>query len=499
MPPKSPVTDHRVHVGRRTQPVPGDYVLYWIQTTLRSRENPALNFAAERANELGLPLVVYQGLRPDYPWASDRFHAFILESAADMAADFADRGIPYGFHLERRRREAGEPRPESPLQQLAGRAAFVVTDYFPTFIVPRQTRRLRERIDAPVVAVDSCTIVPMGYISRAHPTARGFRTEVVAALPHFLHPVGTVEPRTRRAFEFPFESALPIRGPVPAAELAASCDIDHAVGPSPSIRGGQRAAATRLAAFLETRLTRYAEDRGDPNHPEAVSGLSPYLHFGNISPQEVLLRVRDVAPPAQYERFQDELLVWRELAHNFCHHDPAHRTLAATPAWARKELDDHADDPRPALYSMEELERGKTGSVLWNAAQRAYVRDGTMPNYLRMLWGKAILHWSTDAGSALRTMEHLNNKYSLDGRDPNSYAGFHWILGKFDRPFYRRPVFGTVRYMSLTAAEKKFDVKAWLASEAKRDAPAGLTAPTAAVPAGGRARGKGRGAPTPPR
>jgi len=184
-----------------------------------------------------------------------------------------------------------------------------------------------------------------------------------------------------------------------------------------------------------------------------------------------------------YARFQDELLVWRELAHNFCHHDPGHRTLDAVPAWARKELDDHADDPRPALYSMEELERGETESALWNAAQRCYVRDGTMPNYLRMLWGKAILHWSADAATALGTMEQLNNKYSLDGRDPNSYAGFHWILGKFDRPFFRRPVFGTVRYMSLTAAEKKFDVRGWLESEAAKD--------EAAAAAAGRAGGEG--------
>jgi deoxyribodipyrimidine photo-lyase len=487
MPPRSPLADHRIHAGPRFRAVPGDFILYWIQTTMRSRENPALNFAAERANELGLPLVLYQGLRPDYPWASDRFHTFILESAADMAADFADRGIAYGFHLERGKRGQGEPRPESPLEQLAGRAAFVVTDYFPTFIVPRQTRRLRDRIPAPVVAVDSCTIVPMAYVSRPHPTARGFRTEVVAALPHFLHPVGNVEPRIRHAFEFSFETAIPSRGPVPAALLAASCDIDHTVGPSPSICGGQRAAATRLAAFLETRLARYAEDRGDPNHPEAVSGLSPYLHFGNISPQEVLLRARNVAPPAQYARFEDELLVWRELAHNFCHHDPRHRTLDATPAWARKELDDHAADPRPALYSLEELERGATGSSLWNAAQRAYVREGTMPNYLRMLWGKAILHWSADAAEALRTMEHLNNKYALDGRDPNSYAGFQWILGKFDRPFYRRSVFGTVRYMSLAAAGKKFDLPAWLASEAARDRASAVSAAGEAPRAAGRA------------
>jgi len=476
-----------LYFGSRKRPVTGEFVLYWLQTTMRSRANSALNFAAEQANALMLPLVVYQGLRPDYPWASDRFHTFILESAVDMAADFGDRGIPYGFYLEPHRLTRGQPRPPSPLEALARRAALVVTDYFPTFIVPRQTRRLRERIEAPVVAVDSCTIVPMSHLSRQHPTARGFRTEVVAALPHFLHPVGDVEPRLTRSIEFPFESAVPAAGGIDPAALAATCDIDHTVAPSPTIRGGQRAAQARLEAFLGTSLRRYAEDRGDPNHPEAVSGLSPYLHFGNISPQEVLLGARAVAPPDQYARFQDELLVWRELAHNFCHHDPKHRTLDAAPAWARNELDDHADDPRPARYSLEALERGETESALWNAAQRCYVRDGVMPNYLRMLWGKAILHWSADAATALGTMEHLNNKYALDGRDPNSYAGFQWILGKFDRPFYRRPVFGTVRYMSLTAAEKKFDVKRWLAGEAARDAAGPLSPP--ARPTAGRGSG----------
>lgn len=491
MPQAPPLTDPRLHTGSRTRPVAGDYVLYWLQTTMRSRNNPALNHAAQAANELGLPLVVYQGLRPDYPWASDRFHTFILESAADMAADFARRGIPYGLYLDPRREARDEPRPPSPLETLARSAALVVTDYFPTFIVPRQTRRLRERVDVPVIAVDSCTIIPMSYISRAHPTARGFRTEALAALPHFLHPVGDIEAQVRSSLEFPFESAAPATGDFDAAALAAACDIDHTVRPSPTIRGGQRAARQRLEAFLATGLRRYAEDRGDPNCAEAVSGLSPYLHFGNISPQEVLLGAREVAPPDQYARFQDELVVWRELAHNFCHHDPRHRTLDAVPAWARKELDDHADDPRPALYSMEELERGETESTLWNAAQRCYVRDGTMPNYLRMLWGKAILHWSPDAGTALRIMEHLNNKYALDGRDPNSYAGFHWILGKFDRPFYRRPVFGTVRYMSLTAAEKKFDVKRWLASEAARETAVDLTLSVEPAPrAAGRAPAK---------
>ncbi len=488
MPSDPALIDPRLYFGSKRRPVAGEFVLYWLQTTMRSRNNPALNYAAQSANELGLPLVIYQGLRPDYPWASDRFHTFILESAVDLAADFLDRGIPYGFYLEPHREGAGESPTPSPLVSLAQRAAVVVTDYFPTFIVPRQTHRLRERVDAPVVAVDACTIVPMSQISRAHLTARGFRGEVAAALPHFLHPVGDIEPRISAPFDFPFASAVPPNGQFDPAALAAGCVIDHSVHPSPTIRGGQRAAQSRLNTFLDTGLQRYSEDRGDPNKAEAVSGLSPYFHFGNISPQEVLLGAREVAPPAQYAKFEDQLLVWRELAHNFCHHDPNHRTLAATPAWARKELEDHADDPRPAEYSIEELERGETGSALWNAAQRCYVRDGTMPNYLRMLWGKAILHWSPDAASALRTMEHLNNKYALDGRDPNSYAGFHWVLGKFDRPFYRRPVFGTVRYMSLTAAERKFDVKRWLAGEAAREAAIPLNPP--APRAAGRGPGK---------
>lgn len=475
----SPLLDHRLHPGPPAPPRRGDFVLYWLQTTMRSRDNFALNHAATLANERGLPLVVYQGLRPDYPWANDRIHNFILESTAELAADFARREIPYGLYLERQRRPDGGPAEPSPLLALARRAAVVVTDYFPTFITPRQIRRLRERIEAPVIAVDSCTIVPMASIRRQHKTARGFRTEALAALPHHLHPVGDVAPRIRRPFDFPFDSSAPSVGDLSIESIVASCDIDHSVPASPVIRGGQKAARKRLEAFLGTGLARYAEERGDPNHPEAVSGLSPYLHFGNIAPQEVLLRVREVAPPGQYDRFRDELLVWRELAHNFCHHDPRHRTISAVPEWARTELDDHADDPRPGSYSLEQLERGETESELWNAAQRAYLRDGTMPNYLRMLWGKAILHWSPDAATALRTMEHLNNKYALDGRDPNSYAGFHWILGKFDRPFFRRPVFGTVRYMSLTAAGKKFDVRRWLASEAAKDA--------AAAPAAGRA------------
>jgi deoxyribodipyrimidine photo-lyase len=253
--------------------------------------------------------------------------------------------------------------------------------------------------------------------------------------------------------DLPFEPTVPDDD---IADLVAACAIDHTVLPS-EIRGGPGAAERQLDRFITSGLPRYGDERSDPN-ADATSGLSPYLHFGNLSPIEVLLRAREAGPATQVARFQDELLTWRELAFNFTHFTPRHRTVEAIPAWARDELAAGESDARPALYSAEELEQARTTSPLWNAAQMAYVRDGWMPNPLRMLWGKSVIQWTRNAAEALAILEHLNNKYALDGRDPSSYLNIFWVFGKFDRPFYRRPIYGTVRYMSLTAAEKKFDV-----------------------------------------
>lgn len=466
--------DLRLHHGKDTRPnVAGEFVLYLMQgVVLRARGNFGLNFAVERANELGLPVLVYQGLRPDYPWANDRIHTFILESVADLQRDFEKRELQYVFYLETQQRAQrtanGEQERQarspltahrSPLVRLAQRAALVVTDFFPTFIIPRQTKRLREKVDTPVIAVDSSCVVPMQYFTEAHATARGFRPRLLEAAEHYLHAIADPEPVVRRRIDVGFDSTA-VGDDI--AALVAACPIDHSVPPVRAIRGGRRAALRRLKHFAATGLKDYSDARGDPNR-DVTSRLSPYLHFGNLSPHEILLAVREAAPAAEYARFQDELLTWRELAHNFCYHDSRHRTVSPIPGWARKELDDHLDDPRPELYSATQLERAETGNELWNACQRAYLRDGFMHNYLRMLWGKSILLWTRDYGSALRTMEELNNKYSLDGRDPSSYAGFHWCLGKFDRPFYPRPIFGLVRYMSLKAARNKFDAEDYMA------------------------------------
>jgi deoxyribodipyrimidine photo-lyase len=451
--------DLRIHATGEPAPRPGgEHVLYWMQSTFRARDNQALDFAVEQANALRVPLVVYHGLRHDYPWASDRLHTFILESVADLYRDFEAIGIQYGFYLERNgddaesRRAAGQP---SPLVDLASRAALVVTDYFPTFIAPRQTRSLRRKVETPVVAVDSATVVPVRFHDRQHSTAASFRPRLMRALPQFLRRSPSPELQVRRPVDLQFDPTIP-NGNV--AELVASCDIDHSVAPAPTIRGGPEAARRQLERFLETGLPRYADDRDDPN-ADVTSGLSPYLHFGNISPIEVVLRAQEAGPEEPVAKFRDEILTWRELAFNFTHFDPRHRKVEAIPEWARRELSAGESDARPALYGAEELEQARTAEPLWNAAQTAYVRDGWMPNPLRMLWGKSVIQWTRTAGEALEIIEHLNNKYSLDGRDPSSYLNFQWVFGKFDRPFYRRPIYGTVRYMSLKAAAKKFDVR----------------------------------------
>jgi photolyase PhrII len=452
------IDDLRIHAADEPGPGRGDHVLYWMQSSFRADDNHALDFAISQANRLRLPLLVYHGLRHDYPWASDRLHAFLLETAADLYQEFDRRGIQYAFYLERTgddaaaRREAGKP---SPLVALAGRAALVVTDYFPTFLAPRQTRALRRKVTVPVVAVDSATVVPVRYHEREHSTPASFRPRIMAALPRFLERSPGIELVHRGRVDLPFE---PTRPDGNVAELVAACDIDHSVAPTPAIRGGPRAARRRLECFLATGLARYSNERSDPN-ADATSGLSPYLHFGNLSPIDVLLRAREAGPTDSFAKFQDELLTWRELAFNFTHYNPRHRTVQAIPEWARRELAAGESDPRPALYSAQELERADTGEPLWNAAQLAYVRDGWMPNALRMLWGKAVIQWTRNAEDALGVLEHLNNKYSLDGRDPSTYLNLQWVFGKFDRPFYRRPIYGTVRYLSLKAATKKFDVE----------------------------------------
>ena len=434
-----------------------EFVLYWIQVYHRAEQNWALTAAIEAANRLGLPLVVYHGLGYTYPHANDRIHRFILEGVTELAERFAQRGIHYHFYLRRRATD-----PNDLLYRLARRAALVVTDDFPAFFIPAQTTRVAGRIDVAMSAVDSNGIVPLAAIRGEQYGAYTLRPRLRRLLPDHLGPVP--EPSVTR-------DSLDLRLDVPGTQVAldsldsliAACAIDHNVPPSPVYQGGYCEARSRLDRFIAGPLHAYGTARNQPG-AETTSRLSPYLHFGQISPQEVALAVRGAgrAPREHRDAFLEELIVRRELGYNFCRSNPNQRSLAALPAWAQATLSAHAVDPRPFLYSPEEFEAARTHDYLWNAIQAELLTTGLMFGYYRMYWGKKIIEWSRTPAEAQATMIGLHEKYALDGRNANTYSNILWCFGKHDRPWFERPVFGKVRYMSLGGMETKTNVAGYV-------------------------------------
>jgi len=435
---------------KRTQPE-GEYILYWMQSTQRIEENWALRYATLEADRLGRPLVVVQSLGPTGEYASARFHQFVLEGARETAERADSAGILYRFALRKRRRDDGRA-----LDRLAARACVVVTDHFPTDAVTRRAQLLASRVNCRVVAVESAAIVPAGVFQREEYAARTIRPKLRKLLDHALEPVEDRAPK--RACTDSLIASLEVDFTDLArddlAALVAGCEVDHEVA-AVETRGGAAAARARLHEFLSDGLVEYADRRRDPSDEGGSSRLSPYLHHGQMAAAEVARAVLARGPREQAATFLDEMLVWRELALNFCLHNEHHRSVDALPAWVRRSMERHVDDPRPATYTSEQLERAASHDALWNAGQQELVRTGTMHNVVRMLWGKSVLTWTERYEDALAHLIHLNDRWALDGRDPNSYAGIQWCFGKFDRPFAARPVWGTIRPMSLDRAMRR--------------------------------------------
>lgn len=451
------INERVVQLNERSINSKGRYVLYWMQMYKRVENNHALTWAIRTANELKLPVVVYEGLKYYYPWACDRLHTFILEGVEEKRREFERLGIGYIFYLQR-----DTSSPKNIVARLAKDAALIVTDDFPCFIIPEHNRRIAERADLAVHAVDSNGIVPMSKFEKEEYAAYTIRPKINKLLPTYLKPF-TEETVERSSVDIdvdPTFETLVTSETIP--KLVAECDVDHSVKPSQIYYGGTAKARERLDKFVEDILPDYERTRNKPER-DGSSRLSPYLHFGFLSPLEIAIAVNETdAPQGSKDAFLEELIVRRELSFNLCYQNKNYDSLAPLPAWAHESMREHISDKRQFIYSLEELENAATHDELWNAAQREMVVTGEMHNYVRMLWGKNVIAWSPTYEIAFETLVHLNNKYCLDGRDPNSYAGILWCFGKHDRPWFEREVFGKIRYMASHSTGKKFDSKKYI-------------------------------------
>ncbi len=448
----------RVTVRRGgTPPKDARCVIYWMQRAQRGIDNPALDVAIALGNELGLPVVAFFSAINNFPHANLRHYHFLSQGLPDAEHDLNERNVAF---LVRRP-------PHNALEKLAVElgAAAVVGDENPMREPERWRQVFAHRIDIPYWTVDADVIVPSNTYDKHFYAVHHFRPKLYAELPKFLdaHP----PERAKHTWQRPkgFES-FHVGDDVTEGW---GRPFDRSVGPVDSFTGGTRAAEKLLAVFVKDKLADYDTVR---NHPESdgTSRISPYLHFGHIGPLTICRAIEDAVnkkqcTPEARDAYYSEVLAWRELSVNFVKFVPEYDSMACAPDWARTTLRKHARDRRPHLYTREQLANYQTHDELWNAAQQQQVDVGWMHNYMRMYWAKKILEWSKDAAEAWDTCVYLNDKYFLDGRDPNGYSGIAWAIGGVhDRPWFEREIFGTIRFMSGASTGKKFNSKRYIAN-----------------------------------
>jgi deoxyribodipyrimidine photo-lyase len=466
----------------------GDFVLYWMTAFRRTHWNFALDHAITRASELKKPLVILEALRCDYPWASDRMHRFVLEGMAEKARELEGAGIQYYPYVER---SGGEGK--GLLAALGRHACLVVTDDFPCFFIPHMIRSAAKQLPVRLEKIDSNGLLPLRATNQVFSTAYAFRRFLQQNLPIHLAHFPKADPLARLAL--PAAKALPreitkrwpvtplkwLESSLSAGELPINHKIVPAGGPA-EFRGGEAVARTKWREFLVKKIGDYGEVRNQPEE-DGTSGISPYLHFGHISSHQMFydLMKREKWSEANLahradgsrqgwwgvrapvEQFLDQLVTWREVGFNFSSHRVDYDRYESLPDWALTTLDKHSRDERQFVYTLEQFDSARTHDPLWNAAQGQLATEGRMHNYMRMLWGKKILEWAETPEQALEILVELNNRYAVDGRNPNSYSGIFWCLGRYDRPWGpERPIFGTIRYMSSENTARKLRVKDYL-------------------------------------
>ena len=458
------------------------FVLYWMTGQRRVTWNWAMDRALAWARELDLPLLVFEPIGVEYEYASRRMHRFALDGMRDTRDRLRDTPIGYFPWVERTRGEG-----KGLLEALSRSAAVVIADDLPHFIWPGLLRGATATVDARLEAVDSAGIVPVRSAGRSFGTAHSFRIHLQKTFPDPLlaTPNRVLATQGLRPFDGVPADVLERWPAASDALLDRSEGLDalpiDALGPASGQTGGSEEAGRRLRRFLERHVGRYHEDRNVPDD-DVGTQLSPHLHWGHVSGHEIamaVLEAEDWAPSrlssdtqgkrsgwwgvsAGAESFLDQVITWRELGWNGAHTIENPMSWESLPEWARDTLEAHADDPRPEVYSLEEFDAARTADPLWNAAQRQLRAEGFIHNYLRMLWGKKILEWSAHPREALEILFHLNDRYAVDGRDPNSITGIMWTLGRYDRGWPEREIYGKIRSMSSDSTRRKVSVTGYL-------------------------------------
>ncbi len=442
--------DSRVTVRRAGEPDPeGKCVVYWMQRAQRGIDNPALDVAIRAANEIKRPIVVFLAPIPFYPHANLRHYRFLAEGIPDIANALQKRNA--GFVLRRF--------PESSLLRFCDeiKASLVIGDENPMREPESWRQKAAESLCTPFWTVDADVIVPSKLLEKAQYAAHIARPRLQSRLEEFL--IASKNPSAKIGWKKPRN----VMSLSPDVDFTENWQIDRSLAPARDWRGGSKQALRLLREFVKHKLPGYGKLRNKPDI-DRTSRLSPYLHFGHISPITVALAVqKSDAPTADIEAFLNQIIIWRELSINFVRFNADYDSFECAEPWAHRTLAKHARDSRPIVYSESQFENAETHDKLWNAAQMQMVHTGWMHNSMRMYWAKKILEWTKSPAEAYRIAVKLNDKYELDGRDPNGYAGIAWsIVGKSDRPWFERAIFGQIRYMSAASTGKKFDSKRYI-------------------------------------
>ena len=414
-----------------------------MQASQRTKYNHALEYSIELSNKYEKPLIVFFGLTDYYPEANLRHYHFMIQGLQDVKKSLDNLGIQFVIQ---------KISPEIGITNLSKDSCITIVDRGYLKIQKLWRKIVAENIKCPLIQIESDVVVPVEKASEKEEfAARTIRPKITKKINDNIQPVNLKKPQIDT-----FKNIFPSIDITDIKKVLSKMKLDKTVLPVDTYMGGEHNADILLKDFLKNKIDKYPEYKNDPNK-NFTSNLSPYLHFGQISPVQIALEVKKINSPGN-EAFLEELIVRRELSINFIYYNENYDSYQGIPEWAKKILKKHEKDKRNYNYSLDQFENAETHDPYWNAAQKEMIKIGKMHGYMRMYWGKKIIEWIKNPEEAYKIALYLNNKYELDGRDPNGFTGVAWCFGKHDRPWAERPIFGNVRYMNSNGLKRKFDI-----------------------------------------